>query len=56
MGQGEGVQESKGRDVVVLSGTGSGKSLVFQIPALLTPRAVTIIVSPLIALMRDPSW
>ena len=40
------------KDVLVLSGTGSGKSLCFQLPALLENRP-TVIVSPLISLMRD---
>ena len=43
-----------GRDVFVLSGTGTGKSICFQIPALLAPApSVVIVVSPLISLMRD---
>jgi len=41
------------RDVLVLSGTGSGKSLVFQVPSLQSSGAVAIVVSPLISLMRD---
>jgi RecQ family ATP-dependent DNA helicase len=39
-------------DAFVLWSTGSGKSLTFQIPALMFP-GVTIVVSPLIALMSD---
>ena len=52
-GQGEIVEAVlQGRDVLAVMPTGSGKSLCYQLPALLRP-GLTVVVSPLVALMRD---
>ena len=41
-----------GRDVLTVMPTGSGKSLCFQVPALVMD-GLTVVVSPLVALMQD---
>jgi ATP-dependent DNA helicase RecQ len=41
-----------GRDALAIMPTGAGKSVTFQLPALVSGRA-TLVISPLIALMRD---
>jgi superfamily II DNA helicase RecQ len=43
----------QGRDVLLILPTGGGKSLCFQLPPLCQDRALTVVVSPLVALAKD---
>lgn len=52
-GQRKIVEEAlQNRDLLIIMPTGGGKSLCFQLPALLKP-GLTVVVSPLISLMQD---
>lgn len=43
----------QGQDVVTVLPTGGGKSVCYQIPALLVPQKLAVIISPLLALIED---
>jgi superfamily II DNA helicase RecQ len=45
--------DEESRDVLVIAGTGSGKSLIFQCLHFVKDDGISLILSPLVALMKD---
>ncbi len=53
-GQEEAIQSVlSGKDTLAILPTGAGKSLIYQLPASLETNKLTLVISPLIALMKD---
>ncbi|TGK62508.1 RecQ family ATP-dependent DNA helicase [Leptospira wolffii] len=53
-GQWEAIRSlSQGKDVLAVLPTGGGKSLIYQLPSFADSNKLTIVISPLIALMKD---
>jgi superfamily II DNA helicase RecQ len=46
-------QLTKGRDIMVKAGTGSGKSLVYQSMTQSRPNAIVLVICPLVSLMEE---